>query len=248
MGQREQGLAALAGERFDVAKLRVEVRLAEKRLEQLDDFERRWNVFERRLSGILVECERRRLKYWGPALAGRIRNAEDSRLDLASRAPTVLPDCQGPLNKLLRTSLRTDSSDLWELIGVEYEYTETEPHDDEELYEGDLDDEELEDEARIEEGPFYVPSARQFEITAEQARAEIARHQHHLKAQITNLQTMLEEAQSAAADEHQRNVEDAGRTDVTASRAERFWDRYGREIVIGVIVTVIGGVLLTLLL
>jgi len=42
---REQALAALAGQRFDVANLRVQIRIAEQLRERLNDYEQRWDRF-----------------------------------------------------------------------------------------------------------------------------------------------------------------------------------------------------------
>lgn len=215
------------GPGFDVAHLRVQIRIAEQRLEQLDDFERRWQIFERRLSSVLEEREQRRLSYWGPTLAGRLKNAEDARLDLASRASTILPDCREPLAKLLRTSIQTDSPDLWELIGDVLV-----DEDGEVLVPADWD------------GPAYAVSARQFEITSQQARAEIARHRHELKAQIQNFRAMLDEAQAARIP---AAVPAGGQAGVW-SRVHRWIVREAHErgplwALIGFLVTVLLGVL-----
>ncbi len=202
---REQALAALAGQRFDVANLRVQIRIAEQLRERLNDYEQRWDRFVLMMRAILDACERGRLSLWGPKLADGLKNAEDARLDLASRQPTLFPDCRDPLAKFLHTSVRTFSPALWELIGdavVDDDGKTLVPVDDD----GEL---------------IYDVSLRRFEINAEEARAEIARHRHDVEAQVRKQRTMLEEAERAVADEHVRQLEKLR----TASVTRLAWDK-----------------------
>ena len=50
---RDEALAALAGDRFNAANLRVQIRLAEEQLKELGDFERRWDRFVQSLGSVV---------------------------------------------------------------------------------------------------------------------------------------------------------------------------------------------------
>ena len=90
----------------------------------------------------------------------------------------------------MRTSLREFSRDLWHLIGDVW-----------------MDDNGKMHIPTDEEGPVYQVSVERFEISTQQASAEIARHRHDLEAQLRWRKTMLEEAQIAVAEEHARDLE-----------------------------------------
>jgi len=81
---RDEALAALAGDRFNAANLRVQIRLAEEQLKELGDFERRWDRFVQSLGSVVEAGQKGRLYFWGPKLADGVRNAEDARLDLVA--------------------------------------------------------------------------------------------------------------------------------------------------------------------
>jgi hypothetical protein len=187
---RDQGRVALVDERFDVANLRVQIRIAEQVLEGLTDFERRWDRFVLALRATLAACEKGRLSLWGPRLADGLESADHARLDLASRQPALFPDCRDPLRKFLRTSVRTFTPALWDLIGDTY----------------------VNDAGKVlvpitEDGePVYDVSLRSFEINAQEARAEIARHRHDIEAEIRKHKTMLEEAERSVADQRSHEL------------------------------------------
>jgi predicted nucleotide-binding protein len=167
--------------RFDLANLRVQLRLAENLVAALDDFEREWDRFVGGMHGIIKACDEEGVSLWDPGFDEVLRKAEAIRLDLASRQQTVMPEFRDPLAKFLRTSVRTYSDALWTLIGVS---------------------------ARDSDGtlmlplagdgePLYQVSPQHFEINADEARGEIARRRRILNEDVNKLTIMLEEAQRA---------------------------------------------------
>src|SRR6266702_364141 len=195
--------AALVRERFSVANLRVQIRIAEQALEELTDFERRWARFERVLGATLNGCERGRLSLWGPKLADGLASADDARLDLASRQPALFPDCRDPLAKFLRTGVRTFSPALWDLIGETY----VDEDGNDVLVPVDDDGNEI-----------YEVSVRRFEINA-------------LEARVRKQRTMLEEAERAVAEEHARDLEKLRAASLTHLTWHKFREgRLGRVV------------------
>lgn len=158
------------------------------------------------LRATLDACEKGRLSLWGPRLADGLESADDARLDLASRQPTLFPDCRDPLAKFLRTSVRTFSPALWDLIGDTYV-------DDNGKVLVPIDD---------NEEPVYDVSLKRFEMNAQEARAEIARHRHDVEAQIRKQRTMLEEAERAVADQRSHELEKLRAASLTRLAWHRF--------------------------
>ena len=175
--------AALAGQRFDVANLRVQIGEAEHTLRELDEFEVIWTEFTKLFGEVVQKCEKELLSLWHPAVEEALKRADGMRLDLSSRQPLVLPDYRDPLATLLRTSLRTFSVPLWRLIGNVIE----------------------------EDGRLMVPmggtgqelhevSLRRFEITIEESRGELARRRRDLQTYLRRTRASLEEVERAVGE------------------------------------------------
>ena len=170
--------AAPTARQFDVAGLRAQIREGEHLLQELDDFQQVWRRFTNQLREILQQCEKSRQSLWDPGVEEALRKADALRLDLAARQQTVLPDYRDPLATLLRTSLRSFSDPLWQLIGTHI----------------------------VENGRTLVPidddgrellevSPKQLEITVAESESELARRRRYLETEIHRNRSSLEEAE-----------------------------------------------------
>lgn len=171
--------SAAVARRFDVANLRVQIRQAQHRLDELDIFQDRWDEFAGYLHMIIAACEKPPGSFWDPRFDDLLREAEAIRLDLATRHHIAIQDYRDPLAKFVRTSVRKDSEDLWSLIGdtVTGRRGEVLVHPD--------------------DGGNDAVSSRVFELNSQEARAQIVRRRRDLQEEIGTLRIMLEEAEHA---------------------------------------------------
>ncbi len=205
--------------RFELANLRVQLRLVEHVLEELDEFDKLWDRFVLGLRKIIKPSEEKGLPLSDPQLDDVLREVDAIRLDLASRQHIAVPDYRDPLAKFLRTGIRTFSNELWSLIGESFtqkDGTLLVPID--------------------EEGEsIYKVSLKNFEINVAEAGAEIARRRRVLKEDVRKLTIMLEEAERAHAEAHRLELE---RVQATAL-SHQAWTKF-RESTLGKIVWWLG--------
>jgi len=173
----------ILAQRYNLANLRVQLRLAENVVTALDEFEREWDRFATGMHAMVKACEEGGLSLWDPGFEVALRKGETIRLDLAGRQQIVLPEFRDPLAKFLRTSLRTYSDALWSLIGLTT------------MVSGGTMMVPTEEDGE----PIYQVSLRTFEINADEAHSEIVRRRRILNENIQAAKLTQLDAEKAQA-------------------------------------------------
>src|SRR2546428_10422885 len=195
----------ILAQRYNLANLRVQLRLAENVVTALDEVEREWDRFATGMHAMVKACEEGGLSLWDPGFEVALRKGETIRLDLAGRQQIVLPEFRDPLAKFLRTSLRTYSDALWSLIGLTT------------MVSGGTMMVPTEEDGE----PIYQVSLRTFEINADEAHSEIVRRRRILNEDVSKLKIMLEEAQKAQDEAHKLELENIQAAKLTQLDAEK---------------------------
>jgi hypothetical protein len=155
---------------YDLVALKVALREANTALDKLVYFEKLFDQFCEPLRQAVEQFHGDRWAPEGTVVNAVVLKADAMRLELAEMQEQLLPRHRDPLAKLLRTSLRTDSRALRELLG---------------------------EVAAVDFGDaLYLISIPGCERTIAEARSVIAERRHELNADVRRLTATIEEVSS----------------------------------------------------
>jgi hypothetical protein len=179
------------------------LRETEHLLAALDEAETLWDEFIQTLGRVVAARADDDTPFWNPSGTEALKRVENLRIDLASRQQELFPAYRDPLAKFLRTTVRTFSPALWELLGRF-------------IYDGG----QMLLPLGIDDETVYKVDLSRFEINAGEARGEIARRRRELQATHRQQNALLDETQRAYDEEHSRALA------LERARGGHFWTSF----------------------